>query len=72
VEIPWKIRWGEKTEKPLLISQEGAFFTREGVDPVDMDCDLDDADMGMAIMKSLKILMKNHGKFQLLKGENDE
>jgi hypothetical protein len=62
VEIPWKIRRGEETEKPLLVTREGAFFTREGVDSVDMDCDMDYADMGMVIMKSLKIMMKNHGK----------
>jgi hypothetical protein len=29
---------------------------------MDMDCDMDDADMDMAIMKSLKIMMKHHGK----------
>jgi len=26
VGIPWKIRWDEVFSKPLLISQEGAFF----------------------------------------------
>jgi hypothetical protein len=26
VGIPWKIRWDEALIKPLLISQEGAFF----------------------------------------------
>lgn len=38
------------------------FFAGEEVDPMDLDCDMDDADMGMAIMKSLKTLMRHHGK----------
>jgi hypothetical protein len=53
---------GEETEKPLLMTQEGFFFTGKGVDLMDMDCDMDDADMDRTIMKSLKIMMEHHGK----------
>ncbi len=29
---------------------------------MDMDWDMNDADMGMPMVKSLKIMMKHHGK----------
>ncbi len=63
---------GRRNPKPLLINQEGAFFAREEVVPMDMDCDMDDADMCTPMVKSLKIMMKHHGKSKPRKGENNE
>jgi hypothetical protein len=37
-----------------------------------MDCDLDEADMGMPIMNSLNILVTNYQNLQSFKGEEDE
>jgi hypothetical protein len=53
---------GRKHRKAPSFNQEGVFFIRGEVDPVDMDCDLDDADRSAAMMKSLIIMMKHHGK----------
>jgi hypothetical protein len=53
---------GRRNRKAPSCHSRRGFFYQRGGKPVDMDCDMDDADMGMAIMKSLKIMMKNHGK----------
>jgi hypothetical protein len=63
---------GRRNPKPLLIGQEGVFFTREEVVPVDMDGGMDDADMCTPMGKSLKIMLKHHGKPKPRKGENNE
>ena len=63
---------GRRNPKPLLIGQEGFFFMREEVVPVDMDGGMDDADMCTPMVKSLKIMMKHHGKSKPRKGEDNE
>jgi hypothetical protein len=72
VRIPWEIRWGEESQRPFLSAKKGLFFAREEVVPMDMDCDMDDADMCTPMVKSLKIIMKHHGKSKPRKGENNE
>jgi len=61
VGIPWKIRWDEAFIKPLLISQEGAFFIPGGeeVETMDRESDMAEGDMDMFRLFKLPLTIRS-------------